>query len=87
MSESPSSSPSDQADDYTADELDALWVSYQTQNVAFCPYCESVLLFDLTDDPEDSSETLPLVTVTCTGCGRKGSNEPSKRNDSEQNPT
>lgn len=77
-----------QQNDYTPDELDAIWVSYQTENGAACPYCESMLEFDLTQDAlETGGDSPPIVTIQCPGCGRQGLNNPGERNDSEQNPT
>lgn len=73
------------AEDYTADQLDALWVSYQTQGGALCPYCEHPLTLTLAEDSA-ATGTEPVITVDCPGCGRHGTNDPSERNSSEQNP-
>ena len=75
--------------DYTPDELDAIWVSYQTENAASCPYCGSTLDLELTQDSLEAGDgsTHPIVTVSCPGCKRQGANHPGDRNDSEQNPT
>jgi Zn ribbon nucleic-acid-binding protein len=67
---------------YTADELDAIWVEYQTQNVALCPYCNSTLELELAQDSEAGE---PVISVSCPGCGRNAKNAPKDRNDSEQN--
>lgn len=77
-----------QANDYTADQLDAIWVAYQTQGAALCPYCESMLELELAQHPVEtgSGDDAPIVNVTCTGCGRKGTNDPGERNTSDQNP-
>lgn len=72
--------------DYTADQLDAIWVAYQTQGGALCPYCEAVLELELASDPVATGGDAPIISVTCTGCGRRGSNDPGERNASEQNP-
>jgi hypothetical protein len=69
---------------YTADELDAIWVGYQTQNVALCPYCSSSLELELDQDPEARE---PIISVSCPGCGRNAKNALKDRNDAEQNPT
>lgn len=74
-----------QASDYTADELDATWVTYQTQGTSACPRCGAVLAFELADDSEKGAAT-PVVTVSCAGCGRRGVFDPGERNTSEQDP-
>lgn len=73
-------------EDYSADQLDAIWVAYQTQGGALCPYCEGVLTLELTSDPVADGEEAPIITVTCSSCGRHGTNDPGERNSSEQNP-
>ena len=75
-----------QHEDYTADEMDAIWVAYQTQDEATCPYCGSVLELKLERDPAESGGGDPLISVDCPGCGRHGTNDPAERNDSEQDP-
>lgn len=72
--------------DYTADQLDAIWVSYQTQGSAPCPRCGAELSLDLESDSA-KSHAAPTVSVSCTGCGRQDVFTPGDRNDSEQNPT
>ena len=55
-------------EDYTADQLDALWVSYQTQGGALCPYCEHPLTLTLAEDSETTGEA-PVITVDCPVAG------------------
>lgn len=76
---------SDHTGDYTADELDAIWVTYQTQGTAACPKCGATLSFDLATDTNEGSHS-PTVSVSCAGCGHQGEFAPSARNDSEQDP-
>ncbi len=75
-----------QHEDYTADQMDAIWVAYQTQGRALCPYCDNILALKLESDPAENGGHDPLISVDCTGCGRHGTNDPAKRNHSEQDP-
>ena len=74
-----------QASDYTDDELDATWVTYQTQGTSACPRCGAVVAFELADDSVKGAAA-PIVTVSCAGCGRRGVFDPGERNTSEQDP-
>lgn len=66
------------ASDYTADELHAIWVTYQTQSTAACPRCGAVLAFELVSDSVAST-----MSVSCPGCGRRGLTNLVERNASE----
>ncbi len=75
-----------QHEDYTADQMDAIWVTYQTQGGALCPYCDGVLELELESDPAENGGHDPLISVDCSSCGRHGTNDPAERNHSEQDP-
>ena len=61
-----------QHEDYTADQMDAIWVAYQTQGSALCPYCDNILALKLRVTRQKTGGTTRLSQLTVPVVGGTG---------------
>lgn len=54
--------------DFSPQELEAIWFSYQNSGGADCPHCEGSLTVALNEHPIDGQKVAPSIVVACRGC-------------------
>ena len=55
--------------DFSEENLQALWLEFQKEQVATCPVTDAKIDLELKNDPAEG-EGEPVVNVTCEKCGR-----------------
>ncbi|HEX7021940.1 MAG TPA: hypothetical protein VF171_03715 [Trueperaceae bacterium] len=62
--------------DYSQDEMDHIWVEYQRQGRAECPYDGAELEFQAMGDAD--GDEFPEISVHCPSCGRTATGQPDR---------
>lgn len=71
------------SEDYTSEELQAMWQSFQQNRQPMCPVCDAPVKVELSEDAADASVAVAEIQASCTNCGRSGRDKPGEHTDTQ----